>query len=171
MKAEGIDIIDLSVGEPDFPTPDYVKQAGVKAIEDNFTKYTQNEGIPELKDAMIKRFNRYELKYLVDARRYQSMASDLAHFMTPDPHGDIDGFYRVTSLYYDSPGLSAYWSKLDGLKFRTRAGMGRCQGGFCTWRLMQVLARESGIPMSSVTKRGAGSWIVLDRAEVQGGPT
>lgn len=60
---------------------------------------------------------------------------------------------------------------LDGLKFRTRAGMGRCQGGFCTWRLMQVLARESGIPMSSVTKRGPGSWIVLDRAEVQGGPS
>ncbi len=55
MKAEGIDIIDLSVGEPDFPTPDNVKQAGVKAIEENFTKYTQNEGIPDLKDAIIKR--------------------------------------------------------------------------------------------------------------------
>jgi len=55
MKAEGIDIIDLSVGEPDFPTPDNVKRAGVKAIEENFTKYTQNEGIPDLKDAIIKR--------------------------------------------------------------------------------------------------------------------
>ncbi|MDH4218391.1 MAG: pyridoxal phosphate-dependent aminotransferase [Candidatus Aminicenantes bacterium] len=55
MKAGGIDIIDLSVGEPDFPTPDNVKRAGVKAIEENFTKYTQNEGIPDLKDAIIKR--------------------------------------------------------------------------------------------------------------------
>lgn len=45
MKAEGIDVIDLSVGEPDFPTPDNVKTAGIKAIEQNFTKYTENEGI------------------------------------------------------------------------------------------------------------------------------
>ena len=69
---------------------------------------------------MIKRFNRYELKYLVDARRYRGITKDLAHFMIPDAHGDADGFYRVTSLYYDSPDLSAYWSKLDGLKFRRK---------------------------------------------------
>lgn len=55
MKAEGIDIVDLSVGEPDFPTPDNVKSAGIKAIEENFTKYTQNEGIPALKEAVIYR--------------------------------------------------------------------------------------------------------------------
>jgi len=55
MKAEGIDIIDLSVGEPDFPTPDNVKQAGIRAIEENFTKYTQNDGIPALKEAIIAR--------------------------------------------------------------------------------------------------------------------
>lgn len=46
MKAEGIDVIDLSVGEPDFPTPENVKAAAVKAIEQNFTKYTENDGIP-----------------------------------------------------------------------------------------------------------------------------
>jgi len=55
MKAEGIDIVDLSVGEPDFPTPDNVKSAGIKAIEENFTKYTQNDGIPALKEAAIHR--------------------------------------------------------------------------------------------------------------------
>ncbi|UCE39958.1 MAG: pyridoxal phosphate-dependent aminotransferase [Candidatus Aminicenantes bacterium] len=55
MKAEGIDVIDFSVGEPDFATPDNVKQAGVRAIEENFTKYTQNDGIPELKEAIVKR--------------------------------------------------------------------------------------------------------------------
>ncbi|OGD10292.1 MAG: aminotransferase class I and II [Candidatus Aminicenantes bacterium RBG_13_62_12] len=55
MRAEGIDVIDLSVGEPDFNTPANVKAAGVKAIEDNFTKYTENEGIPELKKAVIDR--------------------------------------------------------------------------------------------------------------------
>ncbi|MBN1223921.1 MAG: pyridoxal phosphate-dependent aminotransferase [Candidatus Aminicenantes bacterium] len=55
MKAAGIDIIDLSVGEPDFPTPENVKAAGIKAIQDNFTKYTQNEGIPALKEAIVAR--------------------------------------------------------------------------------------------------------------------
>ncbi len=55
MKAEGIDIIDLSVGEPDFPTPENAKAAGIRAIEQNFTKYTENEGTPALKRAVIAR--------------------------------------------------------------------------------------------------------------------
>ncbi len=54
---------------------------------------------------------------------------------------------------------------LDGLKFRTRAGMGRCQGGFCTWRCMELLAEHQGIPITEVTKRGTGSWIVTDRPD------
>ena len=53
MKAQGIDVIDLSVGEPDFPTPENIKKAAVKAIEENFTKYTQIDGIPSLKQAII----------------------------------------------------------------------------------------------------------------------
>ena len=69
---------------------------------------------------MIKRFNRYELKYVIDARRYRALVQDLKHFMIPDQHGDVDGFYRVVSLYYDSPTLSAYWSKIEGLKFRRK---------------------------------------------------
>lgn len=55
MKAQGIDVVDLSVGEPDFPTPENIKKAGIKAIQENFTKYTQNDGIPELKQAIISR--------------------------------------------------------------------------------------------------------------------
>jgi len=57
MRAEGIDVIDLSVGEPDFPTPDNVKEAGKKAISENRTKYTANYGIPQLKEAIIKRLH------------------------------------------------------------------------------------------------------------------
>ena len=57
MKAEGIDVIDLSVGEPDFPTPENVKEAGIHAIEQNRTKYTPNYGIPQLKAAIIKRIH------------------------------------------------------------------------------------------------------------------
>ncbi len=55
MKAEGIDVIDLSVGEPDFPTPENIKEAGIKAIRDNFTKYTDSDGILPLRKAIAKR--------------------------------------------------------------------------------------------------------------------
>src|SRR5512138_1424314 len=55
MKAEGIDVIDLSVGEPDFPTPEHIKEAGIKAIRDNFTKYTESDGILALRKAIAKR--------------------------------------------------------------------------------------------------------------------
>ena len=64
MRAEGIDVIDLSVGEPDFPTPENVKAAGIKAIEQNFTKYTENDGIPDLRKAVCKRLKEdYGLEY------------------------------------------------------------------------------------------------------------
>lgn len=55
---------------------------------------------------------------------------------------------------------------LDGLKFRTRAGMGRCQGGFCTARCMALMAHELNIPLANVTKKGGASWIVRERSEV-----
>jgi len=63
MAAEGIDVIDLSVGEPDFPTPDNIKRAAKQAIDDNITKYTANAGIPELKQAIadkLREENRVE---------------------------------------------------------------------------------------------------------------
>ena len=53
---------------------------------------------------------------------------------------------------------------LDGVKRRTRAGMGRCQAGFCTPRVMELLARELGVDMTEVTKRGGTSQIVVGRA-------
>ena len=52
---------------------------------------------------------------------------------------------------------------LDGIKYYTRCGMGRCQGGFCTYRIMQIVARETGLARESITKHGPGSEIVLDR--------
>ncbi|MHB8053788.1 MAG: pyridoxal phosphate-dependent aminotransferase [Candidatus Aminicenantales bacterium] len=64
MKAEGIDVVDLSLGEPDFPTPETVKDAGIKAIRDNYTKYTENDGSPILKKAIIGRLKEdYGLAY------------------------------------------------------------------------------------------------------------
>jgi aspartate/methionine/tyrosine aminotransferase len=58
MKAEGIDVIDLSVGEPDFPTPTDIKEAAKRAIDANVTKYTQNDGLPELKKAIARKLER-----------------------------------------------------------------------------------------------------------------
>jgi len=55
MKAEGIDVIDFSAGQPDFPTPTDIKDAGKKALDDNFTGYTANDGIPDLKAAIRNR--------------------------------------------------------------------------------------------------------------------
>jgi glycerol-3-phosphate dehydrogenase len=52
---------------------------------------------------------------------------------------------------------------LDGIKFYTRAGMGRCQGGFCTYKVMAILARETGLPVEALTKRGKGSYLVAGR--------
>ncbi len=46
---------------------------------------------------------------------------------------------------------------LDGVKFYTRAGMGRCQGGFCSAKIMKIISRESGIPMEELTKKGGNS--------------
>lgn len=55
MKAEGIDVVNFGVGEPDFATPENVKEAGIQAIRDNKTKYTPAAGIIELRKAICKR--------------------------------------------------------------------------------------------------------------------
>ncbi|MEK6560669.1 MAG: aminotransferase class I/II-fold pyridoxal phosphate-dependent enzyme, partial [Nitrospirota bacterium] len=52
MKKEGIDVISFSAGEPDFDTPDGIKNAAIKAIQDGFTKYTASSGIIELRTAV-----------------------------------------------------------------------------------------------------------------------
>ena len=58
LKAAGHDIISLSAGEPDFDTPDFVKDAAIEAIKAGDTKYTAVDGTPELKDAIISKFKR-----------------------------------------------------------------------------------------------------------------
>lgn len=51
MKAEGKDVVGFGAGEPDFPTPEHIKQAGIDAIENNFTKYTPAAGLMQLREA------------------------------------------------------------------------------------------------------------------------
>jgi aspartate aminotransferase len=58
LRAAGRDVIGLAAGEPDFPTPDFVKQAAIDAINNNQTKYTAVDGMPSLKQAIINKFNK-----------------------------------------------------------------------------------------------------------------
>lgn len=58
MQDEGIDVLSLTAGEPDFPTPPHVKMAAIQAIDENFTHYTANQGIPILTKAITEKFAR-----------------------------------------------------------------------------------------------------------------
>lgn len=55
MSKEGIDVVSFGAGEPDFDTPQHIKEAAIRAIQDGFTKYTPASGIPELKEAIVKK--------------------------------------------------------------------------------------------------------------------
>jgi aspartate aminotransferase len=55
LRAQGVDVVDFGAGEPDFPTPDNIKRAAIRALEQNFTKYTNAGGILELKQAVCER--------------------------------------------------------------------------------------------------------------------
>ena len=58
MKAQGVDVINMSVGEPDFNTPDHIKEAGKKAIDDNFSKYSPVPGYMDLREAIVDKLKK-----------------------------------------------------------------------------------------------------------------
>ena len=67
LKAKGVDVIGLGAGEPDFDTPEHVKNAAIEAIQRGETKYTAVDGIPELKKAVVEKFKRdNDLSYTTD---------------------------------------------------------------------------------------------------------
>ncbi|HHM23912.1 MAG TPA: aminotransferase class I/II-fold pyridoxal phosphate-dependent enzyme, partial [Bacteroidetes bacterium] len=64
LKRRGEDVIGLGAGEPDFDTPEHIKEAAIRAIREGKTKYTQSTGIPELKEAITERFFQdYDVRY------------------------------------------------------------------------------------------------------------
>ena len=82
MKAQGIDVVGFGVGEPDFDTPENVKQAGIKAIQSGFTKYTPAGGTDELKEAVVEKFkkdNGLDLRELPGAHLLRRQAQPLQH--------------------------------------------------------------------------------------------
>ncbi len=58
MRAEGIDVCGFGAGEPDFDTPEHIKEAAIKALQEGFTKYTPSAGIPELRTAISEKFSK-----------------------------------------------------------------------------------------------------------------
>ena len=58
LKVQGIDVISLSIGEPDFNTPDHIKEAAKKAIDDNFSRYSPVPGYPALRNAIVEKLKK-----------------------------------------------------------------------------------------------------------------
>ena len=83
LKSQGKDVIGLSLGEPDFNTPDFIKDAAIKAIEDDYNSYTPVDGYVELKKAIIKKFKRdnnldYDLSQIVVSTGAKQSLSNIA---------------------------------------------------------------------------------------------
>ena len=102
LRAQGQDIIDLSLGEPDFRTPQHICDAAVKAMEDGFTKYTPVAGIPELRQAICTKLKRdNNLDYLpeniiVSTGAKQSLANAILCLTNPGDEAIIPAPFWVT---------------------------------------------------------------------------
>jgi SPX domain protein involved in polyphosphate accumulation len=68
----------------------------------------------------VRRFNRFELKYLLTLKQAELFKTALRAYLIADEHGNGNGRYTLTSLYYDSPDYRCYWEKVDGIKFRRK---------------------------------------------------
>jgi len=68
----------------------------------------------------LKTDQRYELKYLLHHDQAAEVIADLADYMTFDPHGDRQGRYRISSLYFDTATYKAYWDKIEGHEYRRK---------------------------------------------------
>jgi aspartate aminotransferase len=105
LKAKGIDVISLSLGEPDFNTPDDIKEAAKKAIDDNFTKYPPVPGYADLREAISKKFkNENGLNYtpdqiIVSAGGKHSLINVILSIVNPGDEVIILAPYWVS--YYD----------------------------------------------------------------------
>ena len=102
MKAQAIDVINLSVGEPDFNTPDHIKEAGKKAVDDNYSRYSPVPGYPDLRKAIVAKLkNENGLDYttaevLVSNGAKQSVCNTVMALVNPDDEVIIPAPYWVS---------------------------------------------------------------------------
>lgn len=84
----------------------------------------------------IRKFNRFELKYLVSLSQAEAFKQAISANLAPDDHGNVYGSYYLNNLYYDSPDFRFYWEKIDGIRFR---------------RKLRIRHYETGIPLTEST--------------------
>jgi len=104
LKSQGMDVISLSLGEPDFHTPDFIKAAAVEALEQNYTTYTPVPGYDDLREAIAHKFQRdNNLSYtkdqiVVSTGAKQSIANLVLSLINPDDEVIIPAPYWVSYL-------------------------------------------------------------------------
>jgi aspartate aminotransferase len=102
LRAKGVDVIDLSLGEPDFDTPEHIKEAAIKAIHDNWSHYTPVSGFPDLREAVcakLKRDNNLDYKpenIVVSTGAKQSLANAILALVDENDEVIIPTPYWVT---------------------------------------------------------------------------
>ncbi|MBD99330.1 MAG: aspartate aminotransferase, partial [Verrucomicrobia bacterium] len=104
LKAKGLDIISLSLGEPDFNTPDFIKEAAKKAIDENYNSYTPVSGYLELREAISRKFKRdnnleYEADQIVcSTGAKQSLANVVMSLVNPGDEVIVPAPYWVSYI-------------------------------------------------------------------------
>ena len=108
LAAQGKDIINLGIGQPDFKTPDHIVEAAVKALRDGHHGYTPANGIPELREAVT-----------ADIAKYREVTVDPANVMIV-PGGKVTMFFAITmfgeagaEIMYPNPGFPIYESVIN----------------------------------------------------------
>jgi aspartate/methionine/tyrosine aminotransferase len=178
MRAAGVDVLDFSAGQPDFPTPEVVKQAGKRAIDENQTRYTANEGVLELRQAVAAAIEReHGLAYPPDQILISSGAKASLYFacmalLDPGDEVIVPVPYWVSypeqvrlaqaePVFVDCPGSNGFKLSPEALRAaltpRTRALLLNYPSnptGAC-------YTREELVPLADLCVRH-GIWVIAD---------
>ena len=117
LRAQGIDVIDLSLGEPDFDTPEHIKQAAIQAIQDNWSHYTPVSGYPDLRAAVCTKLKRdngldYAPEHIVvSTAAKQSLANAILSLVDEGDEVVIPTPFWVTSIVTPRPTPAICWLK------------------------------------------------------------
>ena len=130
------------------------------AIAEHIAACLTEAGLPmREKTSYTKRLPRHKaFRNMTDAERAAAIAENPLHARIIC-RCEMVTEAEIIEAIHRAPGATS----IDGVKRRTRAGMGRCQGGFCSPRVMAIIARELNIPMESITKFGGGSSMLVGK--------
>ena len=164
LRAIAVDKGDFVIGR-EADVPGFVNAAGIcspglssaPAIAQMVADELKQAGLELKKKANFNPVRPHEKPFreMDDEERRQAIAADARNAHIVCRCETVTEAEIVQALHSPVPAAS-----LDGIKRRTRAQMGRCQGGFCGPRLMEIICRETGRPMQEITKSGGGSWLV-----------